>query len=160
MQHWRMWKTGLARVAGQALRPDSGCRSNCRGGDMNDEPANRPPRILIVDDNAAIHNDFRKTLGSPPAGGTQLDDLEKSLFGGTATPAARAVFRIDSAFQGKEALAMVQRALQESDPYVLAFVDIRMPPGWDGVETLEHFGSRSAGIAGRHLHRLFGLFLG
>ena len=33
---------------------------------------------------------------------------------------------------------MVQRALEENDPYALAFVDIRMPPGWDGVETLEH----------------------
>ncbi|MGD0260644.1 MAG: response regulator [Verrucomicrobiota bacterium] len=104
---------------------------------MKDDPANRPPRVLIVDDNAAIHNDFRKTLGGQPVAGTQLDDLEKSLFGGTATPAARAVFRIDSAFQGQEALAMVQRALEENDPYTLAFVDIRMPPGWDGVETLE-----------------------
>ena len=105
---------------------------------MKDDPANRPPRILVVDDNAAIHNDFRKTLGSQPVGVTQLDDLEKSLFGGMATPAARGAFRIDSAFQGQEALAMVQRALEENDPYVLAFVDIRMPPGWDGVETLEH----------------------
>jgi PAS domain S-box-containing protein len=105
---------------------------------MNEDPANRPPRILIVDDNAAIHSDFRKTLGSQPVGGAQLDDLEKSLFGDTATPVARAAFRLDSAFQGQEALAMVQRALAEDDPYVLVFVDIRMPPGWDGVETLEH----------------------
>jgi two-component system, cell cycle sensor histidine kinase and response regulator CckA len=105
---------------------------------MKDDPANRPPRILIVDDNAAIHSDFRKTLGSLPAGGTKLDDVERSLFGGTATPAARTAFRIDSAFQGQEALAMVQRALEENDPYELAFVDIRMPPGWDGVETLEN----------------------
>jgi two-component system, cell cycle sensor histidine kinase and response regulator CckA len=103
---------------------------------MNHQPASRPPRILIVDDNAAIHNDFRKTLGSQPVGGTRLDDLEKSLFGGTPTPAVRAVFRIDSAFRGQEALAMVQRALEENDPYALAFVDIRMPAGWDGVETL------------------------
>jgi PAS domain S-box-containing protein len=105
---------------------------------MNNDLTNRPPRILIVDDNAAIHSDFRKTLGGLSAGGTQLDDLEKSLFGGAATPVARGSFRIDSAFQGKEALAMVQRALEENDPHVLAFVDIRMPPGWDGVETLEH----------------------
>jgi two-component system cell cycle sensor histidine kinase/response regulator CckA len=104
---------------------------------MNDPRTDRPPRILIVDDNAAIHNDFRKTLGAQSAEGKQLDELEKSLFGGTATPAARAVFRIDSALQGQEALAMVQRALAEGDPYALAFVDVRMPPDWDGVETLE-----------------------
>ena len=104
---------------------------------MNDVLTNRSSRILIVDDNAAIHNDFRKTLGSHAAGGKQLDELEKSLFGGTGSPAARAGFRIDTALQGQEGLAMAQRASQENDPYVLAFVDIRMPPGWDGVETLE-----------------------
>jgi PAS domain S-box-containing protein len=104
---------------------------------MKEDHTNRPPRILIVDDNAAIHNDFRKTLGTTPSTGTQLDDMEKSLFGGTEIPTARAVFRIDSALQGQEALAMVQRALNDDDPYALAFVDVRMPPGWDGVETLE-----------------------
>ncbi len=105
---------------------------------MSDDPSALPLRILIVDDNAAIHNDFRKTLGGQPAAATQLDDLENSLFGATATPAARTVFRIDSAFQGQDALVLVQRALAEHAPYALAFVDIRMPPGWDGVETLEH----------------------
>ena len=105
---------------------------------MSDAPPNQPFRILIVDDNAAIHKDFRKTLGSQPLAKTPLDDFEKSLFGVTAIPPARAAFRLDSASQGQEALAMVQRAREENDPYALAFVDIRMPPGWDGIETLEH----------------------
>ena len=105
---------------------------------MSENPTSRPHRILTVDDNAAIHNDFRKTLGGQPGAGAQLDALEKSLFGGAPSPSQRATFRIDSALQGKEALALVQKALQENDPYALAFVDIRMPPGWDGVETLEH----------------------
>ena len=105
---------------------------------MKEDRANRPPRILIVDDNAAIHKDFRKTLGTQPPAGTKIEGLEQSLFGGTVAPAARTTFRIDSALQGQEALAMVQRALDEDDPYALVFVDVRMPPGWDGVETLEH----------------------
>jgi two-component system, cell cycle sensor histidine kinase and response regulator CckA len=106
---------------------------------MSEERANLPPRILVVDDNAAIHSDFRKTLGSgQAAAGSKLDDLEKALFGNTTAPATRLSFRIDSALQGKEALALVQKALVENDPYALAFVDVRMPPGWDGVETLEH----------------------
>jgi two-component system, cell cycle sensor histidine kinase and response regulator CckA len=106
---------------------------------MSEEQPNRPPRILLVDDNAAIHSDFRKTLGSSQSStANRLDDLEQALFGDTVAPTARASFRIDSAFQGKEALAQVQKALQENDPYALAFVDVRMPPGWDGVETLEH----------------------
>lgn len=105
---------------------------------MKDGTASSQARILVIDDNAAIHNDFRKILGGQPAVETRLDDMEKALFGPGATPVERAAFRIDSAFQGQEALGLVQRALQEEDPYVLAFVDIRMPPGWDGVETLEH----------------------
>ena len=32
---------------------------------------------------------------------------------------------------------MVQRALQEERPYAMAFMDVRMPPGWDGIETTE-----------------------
>jgi two-component system, cell cycle sensor histidine kinase and response regulator CckA len=104
---------------------------------MNEPGESRQHRILVIDDNAAIHSDFRKILGGQPTNESRLDDLEKALFGLTTNPVERASFRIDSAFQGKEALEMVQRALQENDPYMMAFVDIRMPPGWDGVETLE-----------------------
>ena len=45
-------------------------------------------------------------------------------------------FELDSAYQGQEGLAMVKKALAENRPYALAFVDVRMPPGWDGVETI------------------------
>ncbi len=95
--------------------------------------ANR--RILVVDDNEAIHQDFRKVLGSEGEGGAALAATEAALFG--EAPAARQGFELDSAHQGEEALAMVMRALEENRPYALAFVDTRMPPGWDGVETIE-----------------------
>jgi len=114
---------------------------------MSDDPSSRSTRILVVDDNAAIHSDFRKILGTTHiATGAKLDDLEKALFGNAAAPSARVAFRIDSAFQGKEALAMVQKALQDNDPYWLAFVDVRMPPGCVGVR---------ARAASGPLHRLF-----
>ncbi len=95
------------------------------------------PRILIVDDNPAIHEDFRKILGARSDSHSRLDNIEAELFGESSEPVDRTGFRIDSAHQGQEALAMIQKALQEGDPYVLAFVDVRMPPGWDGIETLE-----------------------
>src|SRR5262245_19737329 len=95
------------------------------------------PRILVVDDNPAIHEDFRKILGAKSETQSRLDNIESQLFGAVAASAEQAGFRIDSAHQGQEALSLVQKALQEGDPYVLAFVDVRMPPGWDGVETLE-----------------------
>lgn len=104
---------------------------------MKNFVANERPRILIVDDNAAIHEDFRKILGGPAAGENQFAQAEAALFGNPTAALSRVQFRIDSAFQGHEALARVQHALEEGDPYVLAFVDVRMPPGWDGVETIE-----------------------
>jgi PAS domain S-box-containing protein len=95
------------------------------------------PRILIVDDNPAIHEDFRKILGGRSESQAHLDHIEARIFGGSSDTIERPGIRIDSAHQGQEALAMIQKALQEGDPYVLAFVDVRMPPGWDGIETLE-----------------------
>jgi CheY-like chemotaxis protein len=92
------------------------------------------PRILVVDDNTAIHEDFRKILS---AASSSIGDIESELFDSTSKVAERISFRIDSASQGQEALNYVQRAVQDEDPYTLAFVDIRMPPGWDGVETIE-----------------------
>ncbi|AEV64671.1 response regulator receiver modulated diguanylate cyclase phosphodiesterase [Pseudomonas ogarae] len=96
-------------------------------------PANR--RILVVDDTPAIHQDFRKIL-SPSAGlDDSLDDTESLLFG---TPQVnRLQFQIDSAYQGEEALELVKRAQAEGQPYALVFADMRMPPGWDGLQTIE-----------------------
>ncbi len=106
-------------------------------------PSSAPPahrRILIVDDNASIHLDFRKVLGAQAEHSAQaaLDVLEANLFGETVIAAARPNFEIDSAHQGQEGVAMVRQALAEGRPYTMAFVDMRMPPGWDGLKTIEH----------------------
>jgi diguanylate cyclase (GGDEF)-like protein len=93
-------------------------------------------RILIIDDAPAIHADFRKILTPSTSDEVDLDSLEHSLFG--TRQSLRLTFQIDSAYQGKEALELVERALADSRPYALAFIDMRMPPGWDGLETIEH----------------------
>lgn len=94
-------------------------------------------RILIVDDNPDIHQDFRKIL-APRTSGQGLDDLEQSIFGGKdAVSDDEGGYEVDSAFQGMEALEKVRKALAQGHPYALAFVDMRMPPGWDGLETIE-----------------------
>jgi PAS domain S-box-containing protein len=92
-------------------------------------------RILVIDDNPAIHDDFRKILCASDEG-AQLADAEAILFGMKAPAADRARFEVHTAHQGQEGLVMVQRALEANLPYAVAFVDIRMPPGWDGIETL------------------------
>ncbi|MEO7599652.1 MAG: response regulator [Opitutus sp.] len=100
----------------------------------------RSNRVLVIDDNLAIHEDVRKILcprKDPTAG--QLEALENELFSELSTEAEpkRGVptFSVDSAHQGREGLALVIKAIAEDRPYGMAFVDMRMPPGWDGVET-------------------------
>jgi diguanylate cyclase len=99
--------------------------------------ANR--RILVIDDNASIHQDFRKVLGTQTEHSAQaaLDVLEANLFGDSVAADARPNFEVDSAHQGQEGVAMVHQALSEGRPYSMAFVDMRMPPGWDGLKTIE-----------------------
>src|SRR5450631_1466857 len=90
-------------------------------------------RLLIIDDNAAIHQDFRKVLSVQPGHSAQaaLDILEADILGKDAPAAVRPDFEIDSAYQGQEGVMMARHA----------FVDMRMPPGWDGLETIENLWS-------------------
>ena len=94
-------------------------------------------RILIIDDNETIHADFRKILGPAATSDEPLRQSESLLFGAPAdaTPVAPPVYHIDSATQGETGLRLVEAALSEGRPYALAFIDVRMPPGWDGIET-------------------------
>ena len=104
--------------------------------DSSESSENR--RILVIDDNASIHEDFRKIL--QPGTETQvLDEARASLFGGEPLLKALVRFDLDYADQGQAALALVQMARREDRPYAVAFVDMRMPPGWDGLETIERF---------------------
>ncbi len=106
---------------------------------MTTDPS-RNRRILIVDDNEDIHRDFRRILAPTTGSSTtsELDGLEASLLGETHTAVKPPLFELTSAFQGAEALAKVRKSLEDGAPYALAFVDVRMPPGWDGIETLTH----------------------
>ncbi len=101
---------------------------------MTDAP-NR--RILLVDDMAAIHEDFRKILAPEPSNRDELRAAEAALFGGAPDNSTPAAYQLDSAYQGEEALAKVEASLLAQSPYAMAFVDMRMPPGWDGVQTIE-----------------------
>ncbi len=97
----------------------------------------RNRRILVVDDNRAIHQDFRKILMAQ-RNTSELDDMEAALFGkAPRNPTSDIEFQIDSAFQGEEAVDRVNTLKKQGKKYAAAFVDMRMPPGWDGVKTIE-----------------------
>jgi diguanylate cyclase len=102
---------------------------------MNPRSGRANRRILIVDDTTSIHEDYRKILCADATGSQSLDSIEETLFG--TAPSVRQTFVLDSAYQGQEALALVKKALADNAPYALVFIDMRMPPGWDGLETIE-----------------------
>jgi diguanylate cyclase len=92
-------------------------------------------RILMIDDNPAIHADYRKILSGRSNGGTS--SAEAALFGEAATVTGPS-FDVDSAMQGRDGVDLARKALADGRPYSVAFIDMRMPPGWDGLETIEH----------------------
>lgn len=94
-------------------------------------------RVLVIDDNPDIHDDIRKILSGPKAE-AELDQMESALFGKTTQPAVAETFEIESAFQGEEGLRLVEESVRSGNSYDLAVVDMRMPPGWDGLQTIEH----------------------
>lgn len=93
-------------------------------------------RILIVDDNHAIHADFNKILRPHTALGSALDNSASQLF--NTTPRSRPLPEVilQSAARGEEALQKVQQSIQAREPFAMAFMDVHMPPGWDGVDTV------------------------
>lgn len=100
---------------------------------MNPPAPNR--RALIVDDNPSIHDDFRRIL-APNGGDTEFDAEATALFGAPAPAASAASFELAMALQGAEALEKVTAAHAAGQPFAFAFVDMRMPPGWDGLTTI------------------------
>ena len=77
-----------------------------------DDHTNR--RILVIDDNRGIHDCFREILRGPPV-----------------------EFTMQSAYQGLEGVELLRRALEKGEAYAVAFVDMRMPPGINGIETIK-----------------------
>jgi two-component system sensor histidine kinase/response regulator len=103
---------------------------------MSDKTADNR-RILIIDDNVSIHDDFRKILETPKDS-SSLDQARAVLFGEAPSLPPREDYELDFASQGREGCGMVHSAYGKGQPYALAFVDMRMPPGWDGLETIEN----------------------
>lgn len=101
---------------------------------LSHPPATQGYRILVVDDNPSIHDDFRRIFATDGPRGDGLDDLAAAVFNLPAQP-VRPGFSLDHASQGQVALARVIAAREANAPYSLLFMDVRMPPGWDGVES-------------------------
>ncbi len=111
------------------------------GGDV-------PARILVIDDTTSIHDDFRKVLNEYVPVAEEVDETLDFLdeFAKHGEIDAAPQFVVDSAYQGEEGLELVKRAIAEDNPYAVAFVDVCMPPGWSGIETIEEIWKIDADI--------------
>jgi signal transduction histidine kinase/AmiR/NasT family two-component response regulator/HPt (histidine-containing phosphotransfer) domain-containing protein len=97
-------------------------------------------RILVVDDTASIHEDFRKVLTlHADSDAASLDSDAAELFALSPTPSSvdAPLFELKFALQGEEGVAIAANAAREARPFAVAFVDMRMPPGWDGLKTTQ-----------------------
>ena len=105
---------------------------------MSNEEKEMTHRILVIDDNPSIHKDFQTILLEEEESET-LNALRDEVFGNkTNTDTSKSVYELDFASQGKEGCEKIKQACSEDRPYELTFVDMRMPPGWDGLKTIEH----------------------
>ena len=109
------------------------------------KPTAATRRLLIIDDNKDIHTDFRKVFDGlrGVASHSEIDALEADLFGGESQTTTAADINglldieIHSAYQGEDGVRMAVEAARRGQPYYMAFVDVRMPPGIDGVQTIK-----------------------
>ena len=117
-------------------RPDGhGAGAESRNGETG---GRQETRILIVDDNPAIHGDFDKILGAGTGPAAALAGVESLLFGDApAAERQRTHYALEFALQGQEGVERARQAAAAGRPFAIAFIDMRMPPGWDGLETIE-----------------------
>ena len=102
---------------------------------MPENKNERNRRVLIIDDNPAIHDDFRKILVSDDDP-TELANAVEAFFGKKEVVREKIEVELTSATQGKAGVDLCEAAVANGQPFALAFVDMRMPPGWDGLKTI------------------------
>ena len=99
---------------------------------IHDDPEDLPLRVLVIDDEAEVREAYRQVL-TPVASGEHLGALREKLFGAAAPLEAGPVFEVVCAGQATEGVEELRRALAEGRPFAVAFVDMLMPPGPDGL---------------------------
>ena len=114
---------------------------------MKTSSRNSSRRILIIDDQNSIHDVFRTVLLRPAINNGALNDLESELFGNPSAmgndeaSTDNVVHVVEFAHQGEEGCRKLQAALERGEHFDLAFVDMQMPPGWNGIETIRQLWS-------------------
>jgi diguanylate cyclase (GGDEF)-like protein len=94
-------------------------------------------RVLVIDDDPAVHDQFQKILGPEHGAEGALLDAERSRRGANATARSRQSFEVDTALSRQQGVELLQSAHQAGHPYAVAFVEMRRSAGADGLETIQ-----------------------
>jgi len=103
---------------------------------MNTRHSDECIRVLIADDDEHILNAYKEAFSEP--GSTRevkaLDALAAELFDAEADAAEEPHFDVVACSQGDDAISLAEKASNDGDPFDVVILDVRMPPGIDGVE--------------------------
>ncbi len=108
-------------------------------------------RILVIDDDRDIWKAYKLILEPEETDKvSSLAEMNVLLGKDTDSDSSDDTFSVHYAAQGQDGFAIVEKCFAENRPFALAFIDIRMPPGWDGMKTAQRPRNRNC-----HCHRLF-----
>jgi signal transduction histidine kinase len=95
-------------------------------------------RILVADDERAVLDAYRTVLSdinAPHVRDDKIESLEARLFGAQRTIESGPTFTSVLCRGGEEAVEAMRGSTADDPPFPVAFLDVRMPPGIDGIET-------------------------
>jgi CheY-like chemotaxis protein len=96
-------------------------------------------RILAVDDDAGLLDDYRRILnpGTGPRDESLFAQLESDLIGAAVGHKRFPEIDVATATQGHAAVDAVRAALDEGRPFAVAFIDLYLARGLDGLRAAE-----------------------
>ena len=103
---------------------------------MNTQHGDEHIRVLIADDDEHILDAYKEAFSEPDATREVqvLDALAAELFDPEAVKADKPLFEVVACGQGDDAITLAEEAANDGDPFDVVILDVRMPPGIDGVE--------------------------
>jgi CheY-like chemotaxis protein len=104
--------------------------------ESNSSQDDKPIRVLVADDDVHILRCYQRAFASPPASSCEatLASLSDELFGDGGGSLPQPVFDVVACSQGNDAVEKVMAAAEERQPFDAVILDVRMPPGINGLD--------------------------
>lgn len=104
---------------------------------MSGDTHNGAIRVLVADDDADVLACYVEAFSGVDdrPGAAELDALSAELFPSRDASAGAPGFEVEACRQGEAAVAAAEDALRRGRPFHIVILDVRMPPGIDGIET-------------------------